>query len=62
MDRLENRYHAIVSVDSPDGVHKRVSVRADCLENAKEILSEQYGATKIVSLWGEQEGAAVRDK
>jgi|HubBroStandDraft_1064217.scaffolds.fasta_scaffold411148_2 hypothetical protein len=62
MDSYQNRYHAIVSTDSPDGIHKRVSVRADCLESAKELLSAQYGAAKIVSLWGEQEGAAVRDK
>jgi len=62
MDRYQFRYHAIVSTDSPDGIHKRVSVRADSLEDAKALFSAQYGAAKIVSLWGEQEGAALRDK
>jgi len=62
MDLYQNRYHAIVSVDSPDGIHKRVSLKADSLEGAKELLSAQYRAAKIVSLWGEREAAAVRDK
>jgi 6-phosphogluconolactonase/glucosamine-6-phosphate isomerase/deaminase len=57
-----NRYHAIVSTDSPDGIHKRVSVKADSLTHAREILAAQYGADKVVSLWGEGESALVRDK
>jgi hypothetical protein len=57
-----NRYHAIVSVDSPDGVHKRVSLLAESLGHAKKMLATQYGEGKIVSLWGEKESAAFRDK
>jgi hypothetical protein len=57
-----NRYHAIVSVDSPDGVHKRVSLLAESLGDAQRLFAAQYGEGKVVSVWGEYEGAAHRDK
>lgn len=57
-----HRYHAIVSVDSPDGVHRRVSLLAESLDDAVKLFAAQYGEGKVVSVWGEQESAAVREK
>jgi len=57
-----NQYHAVVSVDAPDGVHRRVSLLAQSLEEAEKLLAAQYGRDKIFSLWGEKESARPRDE
>jgi len=52
-----HRYHAIVSVDSPDGVHRRVSLLAESLGDAEKAVcctsterakSLAYGANRKV--------------
>jgi hypothetical protein len=57
-----DRYHALVSTDAPDGLHKRVSIEAKTLKDAQALFCAEYGADKVVSVWGEREGALPRDE
>jgi hypothetical protein len=55
-------YHAIVSTASPNGVHKRVTVEATDLKNAKALLETKFGEGSVVSLWGDWEAEQARNK
>lgn len=55
-----SRYHALISTGDPEGIHKRVSLDAENLSHAKELLEAEYGMVKIVSLWGDYEASKQR--
>lgn len=52
-------YHAIVDVGDPSGVHRRVSLLADGIDDAKARFEDEYGG-RVVSLWGEVESQRNR--
>ena len=54
-------YEALVATTAaPDGMHKRVSVQADSLAHARELLEAEYGVGRVVSLCSEREAAKPR--
>jgi hypothetical protein len=55
-----NLYHAIVSTDDPEGIHKRVSIEAEYLDRAKDLFAARYAKERIVSVWGDYEAAKRR--
>lgn len=56
-----NRYYALVSTNSSEGLHERVSADAETLEAAKALFAAEYGAANVVSVWGEREAALPRN-
>jgi len=53
-------YHAIIERSGPDDAHERTTVEADDLSDAKVRLEAQFGAGRVISLWGETETRKVR--
>jgi hypothetical protein len=54
-------YQAIVSTGDPEGIHKRLSIEATDLVDAKAKLETEFGARAVVSLWGDWESAQSRN-
>ena len=53
-------YHAIINSGDPSAVHRRVSLRADSLDDARARLVNEYGTGTVVSLWGDVESQRPR--
>jgi len=54
-------YWALVAVtDDPDGLHTKVSLEAQTLDQAAALFRERYGRERIVSVWGECESKLIR--
>jgi hypothetical protein len=54
-------YQALVALTAdPDGLHRRVSVVANSLTQAKKLLTAEYGDGRVISLWSEREAAKPR--
>jgi hypothetical protein len=47
-------FHAIIDVEDPGGVHKRATIDARDLADAKARLEAEYGGT-VISLWVDPE-------
>jgi hypothetical protein len=54
-------YQALISMGDPDGVHKRLSVEAADLVDAKAKLETEFGVGSVVSLWGDWESQQARN-
>jgi len=54
------QYHATINVGDPDGIHRRVTISANSLKDARAILEAEYGVGSIASLWGEVESQRIR--
>jgi hypothetical protein len=55
-----SHYYAMISTDEPDGIHKRVTVEADTMDEAKEKFSSQYGEGRVVKVWDDYYEAKFR--
>jgi len=57
-------YQGLVALDAaPNGQGKRVSVEASSEAEATELLEAEYGAGKVVCVWGGWEAEQIlRDK
>lgn len=53
-------YHAIVMPEDGAVLHRRVSVEAEDLKDAKQKLEDTYGAGEVVSVWGGWEAEQKR--
>lgn len=54
-------YQALVALTAdPNGKGKRVSVEANSLDHARELLEAEYGHGRVVSLWNEREAEKPR--
>jgi hypothetical protein len=53
-------YQAIVAAGDPDGIHKRLSLEAANLDDARAKLEADYGVGSVVSLWGDWEAEQAR--
>ena len=60
MNKELNLYHAIVATGDPDGLHKRVSLEAENVNQAREQFGAQYGQANVVSVWGDYEAEKRR--
>jgi hypothetical protein len=55
-----NVYHVVVATGDPAGIHKRVSLEAETLEQAQELFAARYGKDNVVSVWGDYEAEKRR--
>ena len=55
-------YHAIINTNNTDGVHKRMSIEAKDLQEARFVLEDEFGSEAVVSLWGEWEANQSRNQ
>jgi len=46
-----NIYHAVVDVGDPSGLHRRVSLEAQTLNEAKELFAARYGSENVNKVW-----------
>jgi hypothetical protein len=54
-------YETLIALDTvPNGNGKRVSVEADSVAHAKELLEAEYGLGRVLSLWNEREAQKPR--
>jgi hypothetical protein len=54
-------YWALVALtDDPSGLHTKVMLEAQTLEDAIAFFHEQHGDERVVSVWGEWESKLPR--